>query len=233
MNADTKLVFMKNISFFYKAESDFSLHIPQFDIDRGQSTLLLGESGSGKSTLLNLICGALKADEGDVWVNAQNMTDLAIGQRDLFRAENIGIIFQQFNLLPFASVRDNILLPLAFAKKRQQNISNIDETLDEMMKKLQLAASLLQQKAGELSIGQQQRVAAARALIGEPPLIIADEPTSALDEKSENAFIDFLFQNVHEKNLTLLMVSHDLRLKHYFDTHIDMKTILTHPQKGA
>lgn len=183
----------------------------------GETVLLLGESGSGKSTLLSLICGTILADEGTVAVNGVDLKSLHSWSRDSFRAEQIGVIFQQFNLLPFATVLDNIMLPLRFAPNRRSKFSNPALGAAEICKALGLPEGILSLKAANLSVGQQQRVAVARALIGKPPILIADEPTSSLDETSQNQFLDMMFDQVHAQGATLLMVSHDPRLANRFD----------------
>lgn len=188
----------------------------------GETVLLLGESGSGKSTLLSLICGTIAADSGRVAVANSEMSDLTGGQRDRFRAEQIGMIFQQFNLLPFGSVLDNILLPLRFAPDRRGRVGDAREEARSLCAALGLP-DLLTMKASALSVGQQQRVAVARAMIGRPPIIIADEPTSALDATSQSAFLDLLFEQVQTHGTTLLMVSHDPRLGERFDRVLRME----------
>ena len=156
---------------------------------RSETVLLLGESGSGKSTLLSLICGTVSADSGHIFVAGADISKLSAGKRDSFRAEQIGLIFQQFNLLPFASVKDNILLPLNFAPKRRKRVTNLHLEAERLCDELGLSDDLIMARAGTLSGGQQQRVAAARALIGAPPLIIADEPTSSQDAATQTVFL--------------------------------------------
>ncbi len=190
----------------------------------GETVLLLGESGSGKSTLLSLICGTVSASAGSVTVAGTPSSDLSGGARDRFRAEQIGMIFQQFNLLPFGSVLDNILLPLRFAPSRRGRVADPRAEARSLCGALGLP-DLLTEKAAALSVGQQQRVAVARAMIGRPPIIIADEPTSALDETSQSAFLDLLFAQVRAHGTTLLMVSHDPRLGARFDRVVAMKDI--------
>lgn len=191
---------------------------------RGETVLLLGESGSGKSTLLSLICGTITADSGRVRVADTDLSSLSAGRRDRFRAETIGMIFQQFNLLPFGSVLDNILLPLRFAPKRRAGVGDARAAAHHLCKALGLPDDL-SSKASTLSVGQQQRVAVARALIGSPPVVIADEPTSALDETTQSAFLDLLFDQVRNQGTTLLMVSHDPRLGTRFDRVVAMEDI--------
>jgi putative ABC transport system ATP-binding protein len=187
--------------------------------------LLLGESGSGKSTLLSLICGTIVADSGSVCVAGTDTAALSAGRRDRFRAEQIGLIFQQFNLLPFASVQDNILLPLKFAPGRRNRVADPVTEAARLCNDLGLPDGVMSSKAGTLSVGQQQRVAAARALIGMPPLIIADEPTSSLDAATQTTFLELLFAQSLAHDTTLLMVSHDARLSNQFDRVIHMDEI--------
>ena len=196
-------------------------------MQRGETALLLGESGSGKSTLLSLICGTVLPQEGIVEVAGTNVCKLSGGLRDRFRAEQIGIIFQQFNLLPFGTVEDNIVLPLGFAPERRSRAGNARETAASLVRSLGLPEPLLSARASTLSVGQQQRVAVARALIGRPPIIIADEPTSALDAGSQSSFLDLLFDQVTRNDATLLMVSHDPRLADRFHKTIMMTDIAT------
>ncbi len=198
----------------------------------GETVLLLGESGSGKSTLLSLICGTVLVDTGTVHVAGTDLSNLSGGQRDRFRAEQIGMIFQQFNLLPFGSVLDNILLPLRFAPSRRDRVGNGRVEAGDLCAALGLP-DLLATKASTLSVGQQQRVAVARAMIGRPPIIIADEPTSALDATSQSAFLDLLFSQVQAHGTTLLMVSHDPRLGERFDRVIAMEDIARIERRAA
>jgi putative ABC transport system ATP-binding protein len=154
------------------------------------------------------------------------LATLSAGRRDTFRAENIGVIFQQFNLLPFATVSDNILLPLQFAPQRRKRISGeAQEEARSLCAQLGLPDGVLKAHAKGLSVGQQQRVAVARALIGCPPLLIADEPTSALDANSQTAFLDLMFERVTAQNAAMLMVSHDERLARRFDRVVHMTDI--------
>lgn len=201
------------------------MHVPDLTLGQSETVLLLGESGSGKSTLLSLICGTIVAESGQVSVAGTDIAALTAGRRDRFRAEQIGLIFQQFNLLPFATVQDNILLPLKFAPQRRDRINDPVIEATRLCRELGLPDGVLRDKAGALSVGQQQRVAAARALIGTPPLIIADEPTSALDAATQATFLDLLFAQSRAHGTTVLMVSHDARLSNQFDRVIQMEDI--------
>jgi putative ABC transport system ATP-binding protein len=201
------------------------LHVPDLTLVRSETVLLLGESGSGKSTLLSLICGTIIAKSGRVCVGGTDIASLSAGQRDRFRAEQIGLIFQQFNLLPFATVLDNILLPLKFAPERRERLRDPHAEATRLCHDLGLPDGVMPTKAGTLSVGQQQRVAAARALIGMPPLIVADEPTSSLDAATQATFLALLFAQSRAHSTTLLMVSHDARLASQFDRVIHMADI--------
>ena len=191
----------------------------------GETMLLLGESGSGKSTLLSLICGTIAPQTGRIRVAGTDLTALSGAERDRFRAEQIGVIFQQFNLLPFGSVADNICLPLRFAPERRRRAGNASSEVATLLAALNLPLGIRTARARNLSVGQQQRVAVARALIGQPPLIIADEPTSALDADTQAAFLDLLFAQIEANGQSLLMVNHDSRLKDRFDSVVRMEDI--------
>ncbi|MCL4108725.1 UNVERIFIED_CONTAM: hypothetical protein GTU68_049066, partial [Idotea baltica] len=208
------------------------LHVASFSLARSETVLLLGESGSGKSTLLSLICGTTLADSGRVSVAGHNIASLTAGKRDRFRAEQIGLIFQQFNLLPFANVQDNILLPLWFAPERRKRVIDLKAEVNRLCHELDLPEGVATARAGALSVGQQQRVAAARALIGTPPLMIADEPTSSLDAATQARFLELLFAQSRTHGTTLLMVSHDARLSDHFDRVIHMDDI-AQTRRGA
>ena len=199
----------------------------------GEAVLLLGESGSGKSTLLSLICGTIIANSGVVTVSDTDLATLPGGKRDRFRAETIGVIFQQFNLLPFGSVLDNIMLPLRFAPMRRARCADPRQQATGLCRALGLPEGIEVATAASLSVGQQQRVAVARALIGSPPILIADEPTSSLDETSQASFLDLMFDQVRAQGSTLLMVSHDPRLAARFDRTVKMSDIVTVERQTA
>lgn len=214
-----------DVDYRWPGQAGFSLTVPYLSVAKGESVLLLGESGSGKSTFLSLICGTILPDQGKIDITETDITTLSGGARDKFRAEQIGVIFQQFNLLPFGSVMDNILLPLRFAPARRKRVDDPSAEASQLCSALGLPADVTRAKATTLSVGQQQRVAVARALIGQPPLIIADEPTSALDANNQTAFLDLLFAQTATCKTSLLMVSHDPRLGERFDRVIRMEDI--------
>ena len=223
---------LKDVRFRWPGRASFALSVSDFSVAPGETVLLLGESGSGKSTLLSLICGTVLADVGAIQVAGTDLSGLTGGQRDRYRAEQIGMIFQQFNLLPFGSVVDNILLPLRFAPERRGRVESGRDEARDLCTALGLP-DILNTKAATLSVGQQQRVAVARAMIGRPPIIIADEPTSALDATSQSAFLDLLFDQVRAHGTTLLMVSHDPRLGDRFDRVIAMEDIAQIERQAA
>ena len=227
------IIDLKGVRFRWPGRTSFVISIPSLSVREGEAVLLLGDSGSGKSTLLSLICGTILADDGVVAVSDIDLATLPGGKRDRFRAETIGVIFQQFNLLPFGSVLDNIMLPLRFAPERRARCPDARQQATELCRALGLPEGIEAAKAASLSVGQQQRVAVARALIGGPPILIADEPTSSLDETSQANFLDLMFDQVRAQGSTLLMVSHDPRLAERFDRTIHMSEVVTVERQAA
>lgn len=202
------------------------LDVPRLWIEQGSSVLLRGISGGGKSTLLGLLAGVLLPGKGSVEVAGQALQAMRGAARDRFRADHLGVIFQQFNLLPFLSVRDNIALGLRFSRLRSARISgSVDAEIVRLLRALQLDPALMQRRAGTLSVGQQQRVAAARALIGRPALLLADEPTSALDREAATAFLQLMSAQCQAAGTTVLVVSHDDSLQPLFDRTIALSQI--------
>ena len=230
---DENIIKIDSIRFYWSKKSNFKIFVPNLEIKKGEKVLLLGESGSGKTTLLSLMCGFLNPLSGNISINGNTINQLSSKTRDEYRADNIGIIFQQFNLLPYANVVDNVLLPLYFSKVRSNNVSNKKEKVIELFKQLRLPDDIAQFRASSLSMGQQQRVAVARALIGNPSLIIADEPTSSLDADAQKIFLNLMFEQISENNSTLLMVSHDKSLSNQFDRLIDINEILIREDKSC
>ena len=223
---DSDILALKKVKFSWKSRSSFVLYVENFTLSSGRTALILGESGSGKSTLLSLICGTILPEIGNVMVAGRKLSSLSASDRDYFRGEMIGVIFQQFNLLPFASVLDNILLPLRFAPMRRQRVSDARSEVLALSLALGLSSELMNNRANTLSVGQQQRVAVARALIGRPPLIVADEPTSSLDTTNQAIFLDVLFEQIQKNNTSLLMVSHDSQISERFDEVFFMDDIV-------
>ena len=230
---DESIIKIDSVRFYWSKKSNFKIFVPNLEIKKGEKVLLLGESGSGKTTLLSLMCGFLNPLSGNISINGNTINQLSSKTRDEYRADNIGIIFQQFNLLPYANVVDNVLLPLYFSKVRSNNVSNKKEKVIELFKQLRLPDDIAQFRASSLSMGQQQRVAVARALIGNPSLIIADEPTSSLDADAQKIFLNLMFEQISENNSTLLMVSHDKSLSNQFDRLIDINEIIIREDKSC
>ena len=221
----TALLELHDLGFAWPGQAEL-LDIPHFALQSGESLFLKGPSGSGKTTLLGLLGGVQKAGRGSIRLLGTELGSLGAGARDRFRVDHTGYIFQQFNLLPFLSVRENVELPCHFSKARaaraRQRHGSIDQAAATLLKHLGLKPELLERRADTLSIGQQQRVAAARALIGQPELVIADEPTSALDADSREAFIRLLFAECREAGSSLLFVSHDQSLAPLFDRSLSL-----------
>ena len=206
------------------------LDIPAFRLEPGETLFLKGPSGSGKTTLLGLLGGVQKANSGTIRLLGQELGELGSGARDRFRVDHTGYIFQQFNLLPFLSVRENVELPCHFSRLRAsravQRHGSVNNAAQTLLTHLGLKdPALLERRADSLSIGQQQRVAAARALIGQPELVIADEPTSALDADAREAFIQLLFAECREAGASLLFVSHDQSLAPLFDRNLSLSEL--------
>ena len=203
------------------------LDIDTFRVEAGERVFLRGPSGSGKSTLLGLIAGVLQPQAGRIHVLGEDMTSLAAARRDRLRADRMGVIFQMFNLVPYLSVTGNVLLPLRFSPARRKAAGTDPQAeARRLLERLGLEdQSLLDRRVSDLSVGQQQRVAAARALIGSPSLVIADEPTSALDADARDRFITLLSEEVARSNATLLFVSHDASLASLFTRAADLTAI--------
>jgi len=199
------------------------IDIEALRITAGESVFLHGPSGCGKSTLLSLLAGVLVADEGRVTLLGHDWSKLSGTQRDRCRVAHVGYIFQQFNLLPYLSVLDNVLLPCRFSARREAQAARNGSSRDEaehLLDQMGLDRTLWKRQALQLSVGQQQRVAAARALIGQPEVVIADEPTSALDEDRREAFLDVLLTACAVNHSALVFVSHDQRIAPRFARHV-------------
>lgn len=214
------IVHMTDVAFTWPGRNAFTIAIDGFTLNKGERLLLIGPSGGGKSTFLSLLAGIITPQKGSIAVLGRDFARLRGAARDRFRAEHMGIIFQMFNLLPYGSVTDNVVLPLSFSasrRKRAEAEGGPAAAAARLLESLGIERSLIDgASAASLSVGQQQRVAAARALIGSPELIIADEPTSSLDRNRQQAFLDLLFADIAAANATLIMVSHDESLSGHF-----------------
>lgn len=221
----SNIISIKNLKFSYKKECNI-LDIESLDINKGERLFLYGPSGCGKTTLLSILAGILPAHEGSVKVLNHEFINLKPSTRDRIRGTQMGYIFQMFNLIPYLNVKDNILLPCKISPLRRKNLSmeELKEKCIDLAHNLKIG-NILHKKVTEISIGQQQRVAAARALIGFPKLIIADEPTSSLDSESREQFLQNLFTQCEAQKTTLIFVSHDKDLKKFFSHHISLPEI--------
>ena len=221
---------LKDVCFSWKNSGRELLNLPELLVEQHDHVFLQGPSGSGKSTLLALVGGILVSESGTLKVLGTEIKSLSSSARDSFRVDHIGFIFQLFNLLPYLSIEENVMLPLSFSKIRAKRAgrTKIDQVNEahRLLKALALGEQLAEKSpVTELSVGQQQRVAAARALIGNPELIIADEPTSALDADLRHSFLELLFGECKKAGSTLLFVSHDSSLSEHFKRKISMDEI--------
>jgi putative ABC transport system ATP-binding protein len=208
------------------------LQIAQLRIERGERVFLTGASGSGKSTLLGLIAGVLLPRKGTLRLMGSTMNALRASERDRFRGEHLGFIFQMFNLIPYLTILENVILPLQFSPARAGRLGTTSAK-DEAVRLLMVlglgAREFLNRSVIELSMGQQQRVAAARALIGRPQVLIADEPTSSLDVDARQDFLRLLMNECRESGTTVLFVSHDRSLSSLFDRSLALADLNSAP----
>lgn len=220
---------IQQLSFRWPTQTEPCLLIDDFSVAKGETVFLHGPSGSGKSTLLSLMAGVFLPQQGQVRIDGHAWSDWRASARDGYRAQKLGYIFQQFNLLPYLSVQDNVLLPCRLSAPRAQAAlqqhASLDAAAEHWLAAMGIPQNNWQQAARALSVGQQQRVAAARALIGSPALIIADEPTSALDENRRDAFMDLLLSACQAANSSVIFVSHDQRLAERFMRQVSLTEI--------
>jgi putative ABC transport system ATP-binding protein len=226
MSHSSPVIQLNDVKFFWSSDSAAIIDIERLIVNQGEHLFVKGPSGCGKSTLLSLLTGINTARSGVVSILDTQLNQLRPQQRDQFRADNIGYIFQQFNLLPYLSVIENVVLPCHFSSLRSANVSgDLAKNGEQLLTRLKLSKELINKPVAELSIGQQQRVAAARALIGAPQILIADEPTSALDFDSRSAFIELLLEEANRVNSTVVFVSHDPTLEAKFSRTISLPEI--------
>lgn len=217
-------IHLSNLIFSYPEQSKVPvLNIPSWSLASGEHTFIYGPSGGGKSTLLGLLSGILSASHGSINILGQSLEKMTNRQRDTFRANHIGYVFQQFNLIPYLDAIDNIRLASYFSKSTSS--SSLNQEIKTLLTTLNMPEQLWKKPVRSLSIGQQQRIAIARALINKPALLIADEPTSSLDQENRDAFMTLLMSIVKANDITLLFVSHDMSLSHYFNRVESLNTI--------
>lgn len=235
--AGAAAVMLEDVRFRWPRAAQDCLAVTRFELAAGERVFLRGPSGSGKSTLLSLIGGVVSPQAGSVRLAGQALAELSAAARDRHRADHVGVVYQLFNLLPYLSAGDNIVLACRFSPARLARLAAAGTTPHEeaarLAARLDLDEAALARQASTLSVGQQQRVALARALIGQPGLILADEPTSALDADRQLAFIDLLLGECEAAGAALLFVSHDGRLARHFDRVLDLGEINAAAGRGG
>jgi len=222
---DTPVVELDQVTFRWPGQAADTVAIDELQLNEGEHLFVRGASGSGKTTLLNLLAGIHTPTTGEIRLLGTSLGSLSASGRDRFRADHVGVVFQQFNLLPYLSVLENVVISCSFSKRKQERAAAagpIADTARRLLRSLSLGDELHTAPVAELSVGQQQRVAVARALIGGPEILIADEPTSALDADNRDRFLDLLFQEVAAQGCTLIFVSHDPQLAERFDKVIEL-----------
>jgi len=200
----------------YNYSSEVQLRFPDFSLSKGEQALILGQSGCGKTTLLHLLSGLLKPNSGEVDVENENISKMSGAKLDSFRGANIGIVFQTPHFIEALTVKENLTLTQTLAGK-SKDVDKVKSLLADLG-----VESKLNSKLNTLSVGEKQRVSIARALVNSPALILADEPTSALDDKNCDAVLKLVREQAKKHNSTLLIVTHDNRLKDQFDKRIEL-----------
>jgi putative ABC transport system ATP-binding protein len=244
---------VNDISFRWDKKHPVCLAISAFAVEPGERVFLHGPSGCGKSTLLAMLGGILMPQQGQVRALGETLTDFSSRQRDQFRVDHIGFIFQQFNLIAYLSVFENVLLPCRFSARRRlrtcqsaadlplelktehphETTQSLEQEAVRLLCALGIKPTLHHRAVTTLSVGQQQRVAAARALIGSPEIIIADEPTSSLDAEQQVNFLELISKECHTTGASLLFVSHDHRLSAHFNRAVDLRSLNRAQSEGA
>lgn len=208
------------LQFEYDERNKFEF--PDIELRPGGKLLIMGRSGVGKSTLLNLLSGVLRPSSGEIWLLEDSYAELSTRRLDVLRANQVGIIFQSLNLIPYLTGYQNACLGIQFSPQRQAKLIDRDLEIRRLATALGFQHFELDRPVDKLSVGQQQRIASIRALLGEPSLILADEPTSALDSKSTKKFLNELTDSLNSSRQALVMVSHDRALLPYFDQVIEL-----------
>lgn len=220
----TSVLTANNVEFSYPGSPVPQVRLVHFEMGVGEKVFLYGPSGSGKTTLLELLAGVLRPQKGELRILGREMAELSGPELDLFRADHVGYIFQSFNLIPYLNVRENVLLPLSFSEKKRAKVPRPEEEARRLLQALGMV-DLISRPVNRLSVGQQQRVAAARALLGQPELLLADEPTSALDFDHRQKFLKLLFELASTSRTAILFVSHDRTLEGLFDRAVAFSSV--------
>lgn len=226
------LLSARDLQFTYPGASSPQVNIREFTIKQAERIFLYGPSGSGKTTLLELLAGVLRPQQGELKILGQDLHAMTGTSLDSFRADHVGYIFQSFNLIPYLSVSENVLLPLSFSARKKARVKDPAATCRHLLGALGMG-DFADRAVGRLSVGQQQRVAAARALLGAPELLLADEPTSALDFDHRQKFLGLLFELAKESGTAVLFVSHDRTLDQLFDRAVAFSDISSEASGAA
>lgn len=225
MENEKQILQIEDLKFWYTGK-EFQLEISNLKINKGSKVAILGKSGSGKTTLAHLISGILKPQSGLIRFMGQNISNLSDRERRAYRIKNIGFIFQEFELIEYLSVLDNLILPYKLNKSLSLNEETINRA-KAIAGRIEIE-NKLHKYPNQLSGGERQRLATARALITSPSLVIADEPTGNLDTQTANKVLNEIINQSSKSNSTLLMITHDPRLLESFDQVIDLNK-LTNP----
>ena len=225
MENEKQIIQIEDLKFWYTGK-EFQLEISNLKINKGSKVAIFGKSGSGKTTLAHLISGILKPQSGLIRFMGQNISNLSDGERRAYRIKNIGFIFQEFELIEYLSVLDNLILPYKLNKSLSLNEETINRA-KAIAGRIEIE-NKLHKYPNQLSGGERQRLATARALITSPSLVIADEPTGNLDTQTANKVLNEIINQSSKSNSTLLMITHDPRLLESFDQVIDLNK-LTNP----
>ena len=223
-----KAIEISSLEFQWTPDDSWCLKVNDLAVNTGEKVFVFGPSGSGKTTLLDLLTGIHIQKRGSINILEKEINTLSAKQRDQLRADHMGLIFQQFNLLPYLNLIDNVLIPCHFSKLRHRKAienSSLKQVAQKLLLSLGIDIELHSKLASQISVGQQQRVAIARSLIGSPEIIIADEPTSSLDENARDVFVKLLLSEVERANSTIIFVSHDISLAKYFDRNISISEL--------
>ena len=212
------MIRVSNLSFQYRTGA-FALTIPSLMAEANKNIALVGPSGSGKSTLLNLLAGVFEPRSGHIVIDGQPITQLSDAGRRKFRLQNMGMVFQSFALMPYLTVRDNVLLPLRMSGRPAD--SNADRRCRQLLEAVRIEA-LASRYPHQLSQGEQQRVAICRALIIQPKVVFADEPTGNLDHDNATGVLELMLEQIKQSGASLIMSTHDQSLLHAFDQVLDM-----------
>ena len=219
------MIELQDIDFRYPAVGGFGIHIPRLSIPAGECVAVVGPSGSGKTTLLGLLAGILTPIAGALEIDGTDIGALDDGQRRRFRIQQIGQVFQAFELLHYLNVLENVMLP-HYILPSDANAENVRKRALDLLNDVGLGEKT-DSRPTELSQGEQQRVAVCRAMLNQPPLLLADEPTGNLDQANKQNVVDLLLDQARRNNSTLLMVTHDQSLLGSFSNVLEIETVVS------